>query len=174
MDHKIKRAEFIYQLNESFSSDDYIKETYDLLKQKRDLKKKNIEYEKLTEDECRTMGSYIMFFIIMNYLVNKGLLKLSMVDKIFANKFFLLCNNKQVQDYQLRSEDINYPVIELYEKWYNYRYLNNMEILYPDNSFSKETEIFNEKNGFISYKNKRKFSLKKLLRKLRLLIKKKK
>lgn len=156
MDHSIKRAEFIYSLNDSFNEDVLIAESYMKLKQNR------IKEVVFTEKEVSNMGSYIMFFIIMNYLVNKGLLKLKMIDKIFANKFFLLCNNKQVQQYQLSKNHIkiNYPIMELYETWYNYRVINGHEILYPKYNYALNEDIYIMKNDLIKYKHRSKRTLK--------------
>ncbi len=155
-DHKIKRAEFIYSLNDSFNNDSDICQSYKLLKKYRD--EKNTE---ITLKDCRDMGSYIMFFIIMNYLIESKLVTIRMIDKIFANKFFLLCNNPYVQEYQLESVEINYPIMELYEKWYNYRLVYCDGLLYEKHSYSNNQKIFRrETNGTIVFIHKKRRSMK--------------
>ncbi|AIO19567.1 hypothetical protein KQ51_01693 [Candidatus Izimaplasma bacterium HR1] len=155
-DSRIKKAEFLFELNDKFNSDERIMISYELLKKNRKLK---IDFSK---DEISNMGNYIMFFIILNYLVNKGQVSIKMVDKIFANKFFLLCHNEAVQKQQFSTKevDINYPIMELYETWYNYRQINGLNVLYnKQNVYAKHSKIFTPKNGLISFKcrKKRKF-----------------
>ena len=154
-DHSIKRAEFIYSLNDSFNDDKKIVKSYDSLKSHRgtDLK--------FSPEDVSNMGSYVMFFMIMNYLVNKNLVNIKMIDKIFANKFFILCNNEYVQKHQLskRHVKINYPIMELYETWYNYRVIKGYDILYKNCNYAKNTEIYTEKNDLIQFNFKSKHTI---------------
>lgn len=156
MDHSIKRAEFIYSLNDSFNQDELIALSYKKLK---DARGKDTVFSK---EEVSDMGSYIMFFIIMDYLVSKGHVKIKMIDKAFANKFFLLCHNLHVQKYQLSANEleINYPIMELYVEWYNYRVINGLPVLYPKYNYSNNDKIFVKKNDLIKMKKSNKKSLK--------------
>lgn len=160
-DHKIKRAEFIYSLNDSFNDDKDIATSYKLLKSIRGTD------QDLDKEQCSEMGTYIMFFMVLNYLVTQRLVSMKMIDKIFSNKFFLLCNNKDVQTHQLEETHINYPIMELYEKWYNYRLVYTDELLYEKHCYSNNEKIFHKKNnGIIKYKFKKKNTVKKHLKKL--------
>ena len=149
-DHKIKRAEFLYSLNDSFNNDKKIMSTYDKLKKNR------IEKQTFSIDDLNDTGSYIMFFIIMNYLVNKGQVTIGMVDKIFANKFFLLCHTECIQEKQLSKKqiDINYPIMELYKTWFNYRQVNGLCKLYESQKvYALHTDIYKMEKGLITFKH---------------------
>ena len=147
MDHKIKRAEFIYSLNDTFTSDEDITYIYMKLKLSRD----NTE-TLFSEDDGRRMGNYIMFFLILNYLIKQGLVDYKMIDSIFSNKFFLFCNNKYVQEYQLKYTELNIEIIELFQNWYNYRVRKKSTILYPKECFSNYNDYFiRNKNGLIKF-----------------------
>ncbi len=156
-DHKIKRAEFIYSLNDSFHRDNDIKSTYKLLKEARD---EDME-KSLSKDQCMAMGNYLMFFMILNYLVDRKLVSLNLIDKIFANKFFMFANHPDVQTYQLKETSINYPILELFEKWYNYRLVHRSTLLYEKYCLSDNADLFErKKSGMIRNKNKRKMTFK--------------
>jgi len=149
MDHKIKRAEFIYSLNDTFSSDEDIKHIYMKLKASR-----TSEFI-FSEEDGRKMGNYTMFFLILNYLEKQDLIEIQMIDSIFSNKFFIFCNNKYVQKYQLEYTELNYEIIDLYQKWYNYRVKKRSIELYPKDSFSKYKKFFTrKKNGTIIFDKK--------------------
>lgn len=130
-DHQISKAEFIYNLNDTFGNNTEIAYIYSKLKLYRD----NDQIEFSPEDG-RRMGDYIMFFYILGYLVEENMIGLELVDKIFANKFFIFMNNPYVQNYQLVYSEINRPILELYGIWYNHRLRNNKKELYSTHSLS--------------------------------------
>lgn len=143
-DHKIKKAEFIYSLNNTFNENKDITYIYMKLKQGR-----NEEID-ITDEDGRRMGDYVMFFMIMNHLVEEGLVSLNMIDAIFSNKFFLFCDNEQVYPYQTSEKEINKPLLELYEKWYNYRIKNKIEPIYEGYSLSDQEDLYKkEESGYI-------------------------
>lgn len=136
-DHKIKKAEFIYNLNENFSNDEDIHQIYMKLKEYRD--DKSVLF---TPADGRLMGNYVMFFMILEYLLSEGLVTLQMIDSIFANKFFIFCNNPHVYLYQTKEIKINYPLLRLYEKWYNYRLNKNEVELFKEWSLSNQEDLY--------------------------------
>jgi len=136
-DHKIKKAEFIYNLNDNFSNNEDIHVIYMKLKEYRDDKT-----TKFTKEDGRLMGNYVMFFMILEYLLKEGMVTLQMVNSIFANKFFIFCNNPYVYEYQTQHLKINYPLLRLYETWYNYRLKNHEIELFSDWSLSDMKNIF--------------------------------
>ncbi|MDH8678139.1 hypothetical protein QE109_08265 [Fusibacter bizertensis] len=153
-DYQISKAEFIYSLNDSFSNNAEIAYVYMLLKNFRD----NVN-QTISEDDGRRMGDYIMFFEIMGYLLEENMITLELMDKIFANKFFLFMNNPYVQKYQLAYSEINKPILELYCVWYNYRLKIGRRELYPQNSFSKfKSYVLVKPNGQI-YLNENEMSV---------------
>ena len=143
-EHQITKAEFLYSLNESFSNNKNICFIYNKLKEQRDL---GTETVVLTDDDARQMGDYIMFFEIMGYLVNDGIISMKIVDLIFANKFFLFMHNATVRDKQLIYDGINSPILEFYSKWRLYRQKTKQNPLYGDSLVHELKDYFElEKN----------------------------
>ena len=126
-DADISKAEFILTLNSNFQDNDNIIYIYSRLKEKRDGA--DIAF---TAEDGRKMGEYIMFFQTIYFMVIENVIDIRMIDRLFANKFFLFINNREVQEYQLKYTSINKPVLELYCLWYNYRMKNNLPLLYPE------------------------------------------
>lgn len=138
----ISTAQFIVSLNDTFNENDDITYIYNKLKEVRDGK-----LDHLTENDGRVMGDYVMFFQVINYLLDQKVIHLEMIDGLFANKFFIFVNNVDVQKYQLKFNVINPHMYDLYIKWYNYRKKNKLRILYPRYQFHKELSnyfIFDE------------------------------
>lgn len=125
-DHQITKAEFIYNLNQNFSQNPNIEAIYELLKKARD---EHIEHI-FTKDDGRKMGDYVMFFEILAYLVDEGIVNMALVNTIFANKFFLFVHHPQVWEYQLAYDEINLPLLKLFVKWHNFRQQLGERLLY--------------------------------------------
>lgn len=135
-DHKIKKAEFIYSLINTFNSNPHIVDIYTKLKLNRDT-----PYT-FSADEGRLMGDYVMFFDVMQHLLEQNMVDIELVDRMFSNKFFIFCNHTDVQKYQLQYTMIQEPFIELYVLWYNYRVKRNLRELYPTCSFANYRNFF--------------------------------
>ena len=135
-EHQITKAQFIYNLNDSFSNNENIAYIYNKLKACRDCELY------FTPDEGRKMGDYLMFFEIMEYLICEDIITLSMADAIFANKFFLFMHHDDTWKYQNQYDGINKPILLLYEQWYNYRLKHKMDVLYPRFNISTNKEYF--------------------------------
>ena len=153
-DYQISKAEFIYSLNDTFSNNTEIAYIYSRLKLFRDR-----EISELTKDEGRRMGDYVMFFEIMGYLLDEGMITLDMMDRIFANKFYIFMNNPYTQMYQLKYSRINRPILELYCKWFNYRKKNGDTELYPTYSLLKFDDYILEKTNGEVYLNQAKMNI---------------
>ena len=153
-DYQISKAEFIYSLNDTFSNNAEIAYVYTRLKLFRDQ-----EITELTKDEGRRMGDYVMFFEIMGYLLDEGMITLDMMDRIFANKFFIFMNNPYTQIYQLKYSRINRPILELYCKWFNYRKKNDDTELYPTYSLLKFDDYILKKTNGEVYLNQDKMNI---------------
>lgn len=147
-DQEISRADFIVSLNTTFHDNKNIEEIYQKLKLDRDS-----ESFEFTEDDGRQMGDYVMYFQIMNYLIDEKIISIKMVDKIFSNKFFIFVNNPAAQMYQLKYSAINRPILELYAKWHNYRHIHNLKPLYDTHQLKNTMpEYFvSKRNGLIAF-----------------------
>ena len=135
-DHQITKAEFIYNLNQSFSDNKNIEYIYMKLKEDRDS---SLVFD---HSDGRKMGDYVMFFQIMEYLIQTGLITIEMVDQIFSNKFFLFMHHEDTWKYQTQYDGINKPLIDLYIRWYNYRVRKNYNCLYDEFVIANQTAYF--------------------------------
>lgn len=149
-DADIAKAEFILTLNSNFQDNENIIYIYSKLKEIRD----GSNY-KFTPEDGRKMGEYIMFFQTIYFMVVEGVIDIRMIDRLFANKFFLFMNNCYVQTYQLKYTSINKPILELYCLWVNYREKNHLPMLYPECMPDKT-----EKMGSYFLRKKKKLMLK--------------
>ncbi|OEF98373.1 hypothetical protein [Desulfuribacillus alkaliarsenatis] len=153
-DYQLSKAEFIYSLNDTFSNNQEITYIYKKLKEYRD--KEGIEF---TEDDGRRMGDYVMYFEIMGYLVEEGLITIELADRIFANKFFIFMHNPYVHKYQLKYSEINKPILELYCKWYNYRVKAGLNVLYSNHRSEEFKEYIKTDNKCLVELNESKMNV---------------
>ncbi len=126
-DADISKAEFILTLNTNFQDSENIVYIYSKLKEKRDGN--DITF---TPEDGRKMGEYVMFFQTVYFMIIEGVIDISLIDRLFSNKFFIFMNNRDVQEYQLKFSSINQPILELYCLWINYRIKYNLPMLYPE------------------------------------------
>lgn len=146
-DYQITKASFIYSLNENFSNNKEIQEVYKVLKEHRDG---ITPLNDLEDQKGRNMGEYIMFFQILHFLLEEKHVNLKLIDRLFANKFFIFVNNPISQKYQLKLTRINYPIVDLYCKWHNYRLKMGFAELYAQNALWQYEDYFlKDKKGRI-------------------------
>jgi hypothetical protein len=144
-DYQITKAGFIYNLNDTFANNENIAYIYSRLKEYRDLPS-----VVLTEEDGRKMGDYVMYFEIMGYLLAEDMITMDMMNRIFANKFFIFVNNPYVQAYQMKYSQINKPILELYCQWYNYRLKKREPELYPVHSLKTYEDYFlTDEKGYL-------------------------
>jgi hypothetical protein len=124
-DKDINKAEFIFNLNANFTSDPEI--SYIYLKLKEFRADDTIVF---TKSDGIRMGNYIMFFEIINYLIEEDIIDIEMVDNLFSNRFFIMTNNPYTQKYQLNNPNFTTPIFRLYTYWYNYRLKKKKSIPY--------------------------------------------
>ena len=150
-DHDIAKAEFIFNLNTTFSNDEKITFIYNKFKEFRD--DNSLVF---SPEDGRKMGDYIMYFEIINYLINDNIINIIMVDKLFTSRFFIMSNNPYVHKYQLNSPAFTSPIYELYCRWYNYRIKLGKGIPYAKFALHKAypQSFERRKNGELVYSYK--------------------
>lgn len=126
-ENQITKAEFIYNLNDTFANNGNISKIYMKLKAFRNDPTLTFDAE-----DGRLMGDYVMFFFIMYYLLCDGIISFRMVNEIFANKFFIFMHHPATWNYQNKIDEINKPILLLYADWYNYRKRKKLDELYPE------------------------------------------
>jgi len=133
--HKGKRlneGEFILNLRRQFVENQHIFQlTLKLEKYDRSDKSNN----PFSEDDISDIASYMTFFEVMYLLMQRNIIKLYMIDLLFAFHFFLLINNERIQEIELiPCQDYYVDVYRLYYDWSNYRKKNNLPIYGEESS----------------------------------------
>ncbi len=79
--------------------------------------------EALTETETAALLRCLSFFERVNVILETGVLKIDIIDRIFAGRFFVLLNNLHVQKIMGQPEMQPYmrSLQDLHHKWSNYR-----------------------------------------------------
>ena len=136
-------------LNEASFVIDYSVQFYDIynlgdvlneLENCRKDKKYKLDIEKNYKD----LVAYLQWLESLAALVNSGVLTIDKVDDVLSYRFFLIVNNKQVQQAEIIPCRMFYRgIYQLYQKWYDYKKENNLIILFEENSLHL-TKGYNE------------------------------
>lgn len=135
-DRSLNEASFVMQLNQTFITDDELSDLEFRLEQYRrlgmplGLSIENRDYKALL--------NYLDFQEGLAMLVEKKILSVEAIDKVFSDRFFLVMNNPEVQKLELIPDALSYQgCYSLYDKWYDYRKEKNLPILLEDYSLRK-------------------------------------
>jgi len=128
---KLNEGEFILNLRKQFVDNPHLFQlTLKLEKYDRSDKKIN----PFNEDDISDIAAYMTFFEVMYMLIKRDIIKLHMIDLLFAFHFFLLINNPRIQEIELiPCQDYYIDVYKLYYEWTSYRKSKNMPIYGQDN-----------------------------------------
>lgn len=138
-DRSLSEASFVMQLNQTFITDDELSDLEFHLEQYRRLQKPlglSIENK-----NYKALLNYLDFQEGLAMLVEKKILSVEAIDKVFSDRFFLVMNNPEVQELELIPDAISYQgCYSLYEKWYDYRKEKGLPILLEDYSLGKTNQ----------------------------------
>ncbi|GHV95499.1 hypothetical protein AGMMS50293_18190 [Spirochaetia bacterium] len=129
---KLNEGEFILNLRKQFVDNPHIYQmTVKLEKYERSDKKNN----PFSEDDISDIATYMTFFEVMYLLIKRNIIKLFMVDLLFAFHFFILINNERIQELELiPCQDYYIDVYKLYYEWITFRKKKGLPIFLEDNS----------------------------------------
>jgi GNAT superfamily N-acetyltransferase len=114
---RLAQAEFIRDLQTSFSSDASIGELW----------RKLLLKEEVTAGDRALISSYLTFFETLHLLVDKGALDLAITDNLFRNRFFTAVGNKGVLETALVKEGGSFANIhDLIATWHDYLLANRI------------------------------------------------
>jgi len=138
-DKRINEASFILNLSHHFYLLDGPKNTLDKLdeyaKGKEDV---------FTENDYSGIVAYLEWLEELAAIVNQKLIDFEFIDDFLSYRFFLITNNKYVQDVELIPEYENYRgIYKLHKSWTEYKLKENLPILQEETSLSK-TENYNK------------------------------
>lgn len=141
-------------LNEAGFVVDYSVQFYDIynlqdilneLENCRKDKKYKIDMDKYYKD----IVGYLQWLESLAALVNSKILSIEKIDDVLSYRFFLIVNNKQIQNYEIIPCKTYYRgIYNLYRTWSNYKKKNNLEIIFENNELSSTKgydEIINDK-----------------------------
>lgn len=108
---QIAQAEFIRDLQTSFTSDEKV----------TSLWQKLLNHELITDADRADISNYLTFFETLHILQSRGALDLPLTDDLFRNRFFTAIGDKGIQDVALmRSEGSFANVHALVADWHEY------------------------------------------------------
>lgn len=145
----LSEANFTIQLNEGFHSNQDIIHIYQKLELCKDLNQKTNPF---TDDDIIKLSSYLSFFEPFNNLIERKIIAIKTLDKLFSYKFFLISNNKFVQEMVLcKSEKVIAwtEIFRLHSVWTFYKNKAKSPIYQESYDLSKctfYTEMIENKN----------------------------
>jgi len=143
----LRESQFIIDLNNSFYENEDIKELYIRLNRMMievGEGKSVTEFDTTfsVEDEL-LVSQYLGFFGTINYLIERKMIDLKMIDTTFAYRYFLIANNPYIQDLFLIKDSQYYKGnYNLYKKWFNYRKKNGFHIIFEEHALNQRNPGF--------------------------------
>lgn len=137
-DKAMNRANFLSDYSKSFYNDFDLKEFYQELDVCVRDKKHKIDCEKYKIE----IVTYLEWVESIAHLINKGIIDFEDIDSVFAYRYFLIVNNKQIQDYEIVPYHHFYNgTISIYQRWYNYDKKHECEIPLESTALNKRKEL---------------------------------
>jgi len=129
---KLNEGEFILNLRKQFVDNPHI---FQLTLKLEKYDRSDKEINPFSEDDISDIATYMTFFEVMYLLMQRSIIKLFMVDLLFAFHFFLLINNPRVQEIELiPCQDYYIDVYRLYYDWISYRKERKLPIYGEENN----------------------------------------
>lgn len=136
-DKAMNRANFLIEHSKSFYNDYNLKEFY----QELDLCVRDSKHKIDCDKYKIEIVTYLEWIESLTMLLNKKIIDFADIDDVFGYRYFLILNNKQIQDYELVPYYMFYnSTIKTYEKWYKYEKKQDKEIPLEKNSFHLRKE----------------------------------
>ncbi len=82
--------------------------------------------------------AYLQWLESLAALVNSNLLTIEKIDDVLSYRFFLIVNNKQIQEAEIiPCREFYRGIFKLYEIWSTYKKKKNLHIIFEENELSK-------------------------------------
>lgn len=132
-DKEINNASFIVEFHNSFYESEQNKRMLALLDAKYDGEKVDFSNKQTKKD----ILSYFGWIRSLCNLIEKNVLTFDSIDDNFAYKFFMIINNKQVQDLELVPNARFYAIFyRIHKKWEAYRTRHHQQLICPEESLA--------------------------------------
>lgn len=136
-DKELNMASFVIDYSVQFYDIYNLNNILNELEKCRVDKKYKLDVEKNYQD----IVAYLQWLESLAALVNTNLLTIEKIDNVLSYRFFLIVNNKEVQDKEIiPCREFYRGIFELYEKWSAYKKKKNMQIIFEDNELSLREE----------------------------------
>ena len=136
-DKELNMASFIVDYSVQFYDIYNLNDVLDELENCRTDKNYKLDVKKWYKD----IVAYLQWLESLAALVNSKLLTIEKIDNVLSYRFFLIVNNKQVQEKELiPCKDFYRGIFSLYEEWAQYKKKNNLPIIFESNELSKTKE----------------------------------
>ena len=133
--NNIDEARFVLQYNQSFIQDENMCEIERLLE---DAMLEKAILPIIRDENRQKFINYLVYLEGLAPLLNTKVLTFERIDDLFAYRFFLAVNNREVQSDQLfEFPDYYRGCFKLYEDWKNYRNSKGLAILQSETSLDK-------------------------------------
>lgn len=138
-DKKINEVSFILNLSHHFYLLDGPKQTLDKLDEYLKGNKEIFE-----EKDYSGIVAYLEWLEELAAIVNQKLIDFAFIDDFLSYRFFLITNNKYVQDIELIPEYENYRgIYKLHKSWTQYKKNQGLPVMQEETSLSK-TKNYNK------------------------------
>ena len=149
-DKNISQASFILEYAKYFYSLSDVEDTMFLLDEYR-----NGNRESIKKIKYNGIVNYLVWCEELSSLVQRGIIDFETIDNLFSYNFFLITNNKYIQEKELVPQAEFYKgVFFLHYAWTKYKKDTKQSIINEDESLDKVLDyITNVKKGNFYYKN---------------------
>ncbi len=132
-DKKINQSSFLLEFSKSFYDPVNLGKIMNKLDPNNVLGK-----QKITTDDYDDIVAYLQWCESLASLVVENVLSISAIDAPFAYRFFLIVNNKEIQEKEIiPSKDYYQGIYILHQKWEKYKIKHGQKILGYQTSLSK-------------------------------------
>ena len=132
-DKELNEASFVIDYSVQFYDIYNLGDVLDELESCRKDKKYKLDMNKYYKD----IVAYLQWLESLAALVNSNVLSVDKIDDVLSYRFFLIVNNKQVQQHEIIPCRMFYRgIYRLYAAWSEYKKKNNLPIIFSDNELS--------------------------------------
>lgn len=136
-DKMLNEASFLLEYSQQFYS------TYHCGDLMNELEKCRVDpaYSLDIDTYYQQIVGYLEWLETLASLINTDVLQISRIDNVLGYRYFLIVNNKQVQDAEIRVNGAFYrSIYEVYAPWADYRKKRNLPIIFEEYDLRKTEE----------------------------------
>lgn len=137
-DKQINEASFIFDFSASFYDQYNCSDIVQLLDDYADKKVDTIDYDK----NIAIIVRYMQWIESISAIIDEKTIQLKSIDQVLGYRFFIIVNNKEIQEKELIPYRLHYiGTFKLYKKWYEYKKSHNLPVPLEENSLHLHKEF---------------------------------